>query len=197
MWERFLVSQILVQAISVELFSHLLWKVPRSLSHPFNKFRYEHSIILIVALQLTRRIKRFHEKGSSLLVIKSILVDMQDKIMQAAVSWCPGNVGWFNFSHMVGNIFACLWSDSVLIPKRERHDGQRQIMGAKACIGKFTTLRVMLRAACVCKRDVPCQNSLLATLAWRQLTRPDWCSRSVTFWLAQVERGRSDWPGRG
>ncbi len=71
MWERFLVSHILVQAISVDLLSHLLWKVPRSLSHPFNKFLYEHSIILIVPLQLTRRTKRYNEKGNSLLARKS------------------------------------------------------------------------------------------------------------------------------
>ncbi len=37
----------------------------------------------------------------------------------------------------------------MLIPKREWHDGQRQMMGTKTCTAKVTTLCVMLRGACV------------------------------------------------
>ncbi len=37
----------------------------------------------------------------------------------------------------------------------ERHAGQTQIMGKKACVQKGTALSVLLREACVCKRDAP------------------------------------------
>ncbi len=36
----------------------------------------------------------------------------------------------------------------------------------------------------------------VAAWARRQLTRPDWHSWDVAFWLAQAGRGRSDWSER-
>ncbi len=46
-------------------------------------------------------------------------------------------------------------SCGLIMVKRERHAGQRQIMGTKTYIGKDTAVGVMLREACVCKRDAP------------------------------------------
>ncbi len=89
------------------------------------------------------------------------------------------------------------WSDSMAIQKRECHDEQRHNNGDEMLYWKKAALDVMLREACVCRRDAPkCQNSPLAAYAWRQLTRPDWRSWNVAFWLAQAEHGRSKWPAR-
>ncbi len=49
-------------------------------------------------------------------MIKSILVDVQNKIMQEAVSWREGNVVCSNLTLMAGNIF---FHDFTLMAQRK------------------------------------------------------------------------------
>ncbi len=72
----------------VKAFSHTSLYFPLI---PPNGFINGQLSVQIVAPQPTRHTEGFHHKGSSLLMIKSILVDVQNEIMQEAVSWCAGN----------------------------------------------------------------------------------------------------------
>ncbi len=83
-------------------------------------------------------------------------------------------------------------------PKREWHDGQRQVMGTQTCIAKDTAFNVLLREACVFKRDAPKSpgirlwpvrrdDSSRVLIGAARLSRSDWRRRKCE---------RSDWPER-
>ncbi len=57
-------------------------------------------------------------------------------------------------------IWWCALSGSLSNPKREKHAGQRVLMGTETCIGNGTALCAMLREACACKRDAPMSVSI-------------------------------------
>ncbi len=67
---------------------------------------------------------------------------------------CFAKTGFAAFGKMVQlisgpKVFRCQ------IPKREWHDGQRQIMGTQTCIAKDTAFNVLWCEACVFLRDAP------------------------------------------
>ncbi len=71
---------------------------------------------------------------------------------------------------------------------RERHAGRRQIVEPKTCIGNGTDLSVMLREACVCKREAP----MRVRIRLLPLMRDD----SSRVLIGAAGTWSSDWPER-
>ncbi len=72
----------------------------------------------------------------------------------------------------------------VVNPKREWHDGQRQIMRTQTCIAKYTAFNVLIGEACVFWRDAP---KISRIRLWP--VRRDDSSRVL---IGAAERSRSD-----
>ncbi len=98
----------------------------------------------------------------------SIISDTHESLCRAIATILANKQGVFTFpcydvhSERVGpaSIVLCQLASSLFVrndvgdslsnPKRERHAGQRQIMGTKTCSVNGTALGVILREACVC-----------------------------------------------